>query len=238
MKKIIWIADDETEILALLKDYFQHHGFECRIFTKGSLLLEAFLASESQDNGSPDLIILDIMMPGLDGYEVCRQIRAQSHVPILFLSAKNDELDRLLGLKLGADDYLVKPASPREIVARAEAILRRVAWGHEIEKKAESVLAIELNQAALEVKIKGENIHLTAVEFNLFATLYHAAGRVFNRDELLTAAYTDYRVVGDRTVDSHIKNLRAKLQQVAPGWDLIHSVYGVGYKFVLPETAQ
>lgn len=221
----IWLVDDEPEIRSILRDYLTHAGYVCREFEHGEAMLAA-LISEAQ----PALILLDIMMPGMDGLEVCRTLRERSKVPVLFLTARHDEFDRILGLKLGADDYLVKPISPREVVARVEAMLRRVNW----QEKEDAALSnpLELDNEALEARVDGVLLALTVVEFRLLATLNNKPGRVFKRDELINAAYDDHRIVSDRTVDSHIKNLRAKIAEAAPQRELIQSVYGMGYKLV------
>lgn len=225
----IWLADDEPEIRSILRDYLTHAGYVCREFEHGEAMLAA-LISEAQ----PALILLDIMMPGMDGLEVCRTLRERSKVPVLFLTARHDEFDRILGLKLGADDYLVKPISPREVVARVEAMLRRVNW----QEKEDAALSnpLELDNEALEARVDGVLLALTVVEFRLLATLSNKPGRVFKRDELINAAYDDHRIVSDRTVDSHIKNLRAKIAEAAPQRELIQSVYGMGYKLLNTPT--
>lgn len=164
----------------------------------------------------PDLILLDLMLPGCDGLEVCRELRTFSDVPIIMVTARVEEIDRLLGLDLGADDYICKPFSPREVVARARAILRRRPLAARTEQGLSLDESIELD--------------LTPVEFRLLSCLAASPGRVFSRDQLLDRLYDDHRVVTDRTVDSHVKNLRRKLEQIDPEQSLIHSIYGVGYK--------
>src|SRR5690554_3170784 len=225
----IWLVDDEPEIRSILCDYLTHAGYVCREFEHGEAMLAAL--AEGAQAAEPALILLDIMMPGMDGLEVCRTLRERSKVPVLFLTARHDEFDRILGLKLGADDYLVKPISPREVVARVEAMLRRIQWQGKEQEKVSSPL--ELNHNALEVRIDGVLLTLTVVEFRLLATLNEKPGRVFKRNELINAAYDDHRIVSDRTVDSHIKNLRAKMAEAAPKRELIQSVYGMGYKLLI-----
>ncbi|CUS47683.1 MAG: two component signal transduction system envelope stress response regulator BaeR [Idiomarinaceae bacterium HL-53] len=224
----IWIVDDEAEIRSILKDYLVHHGYTCQEFSTGNDMLEALAQAPH-----PDLILLDVMMPGHDGFETCQRLRALSQVPVLFISARNDELDKVLGLKLGADDYLVKPVSPREVVARVEAMLRRVAWGAASEAQASDTARSQfsLDEQGMELSIQGQAMELTRVEFRLVALLMKQPGRVFPREALVEAAYDDYRVVSDRTIDSHIKNIRAKIQRVAVTLDPIQSIYGVGYKW-------
>jgi two-component system response regulator BaeR len=173
---------------------------------------------------APDAILLDVMLPGEDGLAVCRGVRAFSSVPILMVTARVDEIDRLLGLELGADDYICKPFSPREVVARVRAVLRRVA-----QAASAATAPVELDEARFEVRVQGRPLILTPVEFRLLRKLAAQPGRVFSRAQLIDALYEDHRVVSDRTVDSHIKNLRRKL--VGMGVDPIASVYGIGYRF-------
>ena len=174
----------------------------------------------------PALVLLDLMLPGLDGIEVCKQIRAESALPIIMVTARVEEIDRLLGLELGADDYICKPFSPREVVARVKAVLRRT--DSEVSEKPRLVI----DEAKFSASYRGQALNLTPVEFALLRTLSGQAGRVFSRDQLMNEMYSDYRVVSDRAVDTHIKNLRRKLQAVSEGQELIESVYGLGYRFV------
>ena len=179
---------------------------------------------------SPSLILLDIMLPGKDGMEVCRTLRAFSSIPIIMVTARVEEIDRLLGLELGADDYICKPFSPREVVARVKAILRRTAGSTSIvTTDARLVLDTEKYIAVLD----GTTLDLTPVEFRLLKVLHDQPQRVFSRDRLLDAMYDDHRIVTDRTVDSHIKNLRRKMEAVSSDEEIIRSVYGVGYKLQL-----
>jgi two-component system response regulator BaeR len=181
---------------------------------------------------APDMILLDLMLPGRDGLEICKELRAFSEVPIIMTTARVEEIDRLLGLELGADDYVCKPYSPREVVARVKTVLRRA-----VPVSAESAASqagVVLDEARFEVRIRGLPLELTPVEFRLLNTLLAHPGRVFSRGQLLDKLYTDQRVVSDRTVDTHIKNLRKKLQSRLPEQEIIHSIYGVGYKLELP----
>jgi len=173
---------------------------------------------------APDLILLDLMLPGRDGLEICRDLRSFSDVPIIMVTAKVEEIDRLIGLDLGADDYVCKPFSVRELVARVRAILRR---RHTPSNAL--VLDDERHVAALD----GRALDLTPVEFRLLRALASAPGRVFARERLLERLYEDHRVVTDRTVDAHVKNLRRKLEEVRPGEELVRSIYGVGYTLEL-----
>ncbi|WP_232819893.1 response regulator [Aliidiomarina celeris] len=229
MMQRVWIADDELEISNLLRDYLTHAGFACSCFTRGDTLL----ADLETSTEPPSIVLLDIMMPGLDGLEVCRKIRERSKVPILFISAKSDELDRVLGLKLGADDYLVKPFSPREVVARVESMLRRASW---YEQPHSDNVRLVIQADAMQVSWNNQVVPLTVLEFKLLQTFAERPLRVFSREELMNKAYPDHRVVSDRTVDSHIKNVRAKLNAVAPNVEFIESVYGAGYRFVYQNS--
>ncbi|RTE86538.1 MULTISPECIES: response regulator [Gammaproteobacteria] len=230
---LIWVVDDEPDIREIMRDYLKHHDYQTEEFESGDAMLEAL-----ERGGKPDLVLLDVMMPGKDGFEVCQKLRATSQVPVLFLSARNDELDKILGLKLGADEYLVKPTSPREIVARVEAMLRRMSWSKSSEdtsNAAEGILChsiFELDQQAMELRIEGKPLVLTRVEFRLVKMLMSQPGRVYPRETLVEGAYEDHRIVSDRTVDSHIKNIRSKIEKLVRGADPIQSIYGVGYKWL------
>jgi two-component system, OmpR family, response regulator BaeR len=217
----ILIVEDEPKLSALLRDYLLAAGFRTSVLADGSEATDWIRVHQ------PDLVLLDINLPGIDGLSVCRQVRAFSEVPILLLTARVEEIDRLLGLELGADDYICKPFSPREVVARVRAVLRRA---RSID--AGSPPAVVLDHERFEVRVHGQALTLTPVEFRLLGKLASQPGRVFSREQLIGALYADHRVVSDRTVDSHVKNLRRKLIEV--GTDPISAVYGVGYRFELP----
>lgn len=219
---LILVVEDEPKIAALLEEYLQGPGgYATHVLHHGDEVMP-WLASHR-----PDLVLLDLMLPGVDGLELCRRIRQHSNLPIIMLTARVEEIDRLLGLELGADDYICKPFSPREVVARAKAVLRRTAQGAEQTGQAGRLrIEAERYQAWLD----GTELKLTPVEFGLLRSLAAQPGRVFSRDQLMNEMYADYRVVSDRAVDTHIKNLRRKVQQVVPGMELIESVYGVGYR--------
>jgi len=220
-QQTILIVEDEPKIASLLQDYLQAQGgYATRVLDRG----DTVLASVRHD--PPALVLLDLMLPGLDGIEVCKQIRAESALPIIMVTARVEEIDRLLGLELGADDYICKPFSPREVVARVKAVLRRT----EFEAAGKPDLVID--EGRFTASYRGQVLNLTPVEFALLRTLSGQAGRVFSRDQLMNEMYSDYRVVSDRAVDTHIKNLRRKLQAVGEGEELIESVYGLGYRFV------
>lgn len=216
----ILIVEDEPKLAALVGDYLRAGGYAVTWVADGREAIPAIKAQR------PDLVLLDLMLPGRDGLGICRELRSFSDVPVIMLTARVEEIDRLLGLELGADDYICKPFSPREVVARVKAILRRARVG--VEQGGGAVLRID--EATHSALFHGVPLELTPVEFRLLKTLAASPGRVFSRDRLLDNLYLDHRVVTDRTVDSHIKNLRKKLEQAAPGQDPIRSIYGVGYK--------
>ncbi len=218
----ILIVEDEARLARLLADYLIASGFSADTISDGREVVSWVKSYH------PDLIVLDLMLPGRDGLELCKDIRAFSHVPIIMATARVEEIDRLLGLELGADDYICKPYSPREVVARVKAVLRRArATAQSVPDEA----GLTLDEAAFRVRAGQAEIELTAVEFHLFATLYHEPGRIFSRGQLMDRIYTDQRIVSDRTIDSHIKKLRKKLTDLCPGTELIHSVYGAGYRY-------
>jgi two-component system response regulator BaeR len=216
----ILIVEDEPKLAALVGDYLRAGGYA------SSWVADGREAVSAVKTGQPDLVLLDLMLPGRDGLDICRELRSFSDVPIIMLTARVEEIDRLLGLELGADDYICKPFSPREVVARVKAILRRVRGGAE----QASAIALRIDEATHSAVFHGVTLELTPVEFRLLKILAVNPGRVFSRDHLLDNLYLDHRVVTDRTVDSHIKNLRRKLEHAAPGQDPIRSIYGVGYK--------
>lgn len=216
----ILIVEDDLKIAALLADYFEAAGYRTSRLTDGRSAVEAVRA------GGIDLVILDLMLPELDGIGVCRAVRGFSQVPIIMLTARVDEIDRLLGLDSGADDYVCKPFSPRELVARIRAILRRAS----ARDASPAARGFELDELRYEARVDGRPLDLTPVEFRLLKTLLDSPGRVWTRQQLLDRLYDDHRVVSDRTVDSHVKNLRRKIEAIRPGAEAIRSVYGVGYK--------
>lgn len=218
----ILIVEDEPKIAALLADYLRAHGgYASHSVHRGDEALEEFRELQ------PDLVLLDLMLPGLDGLEVCKLLRAESSVPIIMLTARVEEIDRLLGLELGADDYICKPFSPREVVARVKAVLRRSARGAE-----PPAPGLVLDDDRHSAELNGVGLDLTPVEFALLRALRARPGHVLSRDRLMDEMYEDYRVVSDRAVDTHVKNLRRKLAAVAPEEELIESVYGLGYRFI------
>ncbi|MEM9171121.1 MAG: response regulator [Pseudomonadota bacterium] len=223
----ILIVEDEQKIASVLSDYLAGAGFSTQIVARGDEAVERIRES------APTLIILDLMLPGKDGLTICKEVRQFSDVPIIMLTARVDEIDRLLGLELGADDYVCKPFSPREVVARVKVILRRIANSNATtDTHASSVLRyrdLQMDLERFECRIKQHAIDLTPVEFRLLHALLDKPGRVYSRDQLMDAAYTDRRVVSTRTIDTHIKNLRAKLDAHLSE-PIIHSIYSLGYK--------
>ena len=217
----ILIVEDEEKIASLLRDYLEKTGgYQTRWVARGDEVMDVF------EEISPDLVLLDLMLPGMNGLEVCKAIRAKSRVPVIMVTALVEEIDRLLGLELGADDYICKPFSPREVVARVKAVLRR-AGAHENELLP---AGLQINKKHHTAIINNTQLKLSPVEFALLSHLAAHPGQVFSRDQLMSAIYTDYRIVSDRTVDTHVKNLRGKLSDANPGPELIESVYGIGYR--------
>ena len=220
---LILIVEDEPQLAELLADYLRGAGFDTHCVVDGAEAVDAVR------DRRPALVLLDIMLPRKDGMSVCREVRAFSAVPIIMVTARVEEVDRLLGLELGADDYICKPFSPREVVARVRAVLRRMEPGREAAQAG-----LLLDEAGHRATLHGQALELTAVEFRLLAILVSEPGRIFTRTQLMGRIYPDHRVVSDRTIDSHVKKLRRKLAAAGPGEELVHSVYGVGYKFERP----
>jgi len=216
----ILIVEDESKLAGLLHDYLVQEGFEVTVLHRGDEV-EPWMAAHEVD-----LVLLDLMLPGKNGLDVCRALRAHGDVAIVMVTARVDEIDRLLGLELGADDYICKPFSPREVVARVKAILRRV---KRTGRPPET--GLRLDAEGHRATIGGRDLGLTAVEFQLFKVLVDHPGRIYTREQLMDAMYRDERVVADRTVDSHIKKIRRKIAGVLPDREIVHSVYGLGYKY-------
>ncbi|MBA1288465.1 response regulator [Pseudomonas japonica] len=219
----VLVVEDEPKLAALLRDYLQAAGYPVQCVANG---LEVVAAVQVYQ---PCLVLLDLMLPGRDGLEVCREVRSFSAVPIIMLTARMEESDRLQGLDLGADDYICKPFSPREVVARVKAVLRRAP----AQSNNDAVARLVIDHSAHTATFDGVLLDLTRVELRLLDTLASAPGRVFSRDQLLDRLYPDRRIVTDRTVDSHVRNLRRKLAQASAADDPIQSLYGVGYKWQL-----
>ncbi|AML57466.1 Transcriptional regulatory protein BaeR [Serratia rubidaea] len=218
----IMIVEDEPKLGQLLVDYLQAAGYATRWLTNGS---EVVPAVQQQP---PALILLDLMLPGSDGLTVCRELRRFSDIPVMMVTAKIEEIDRLLGLEIGADDYICKPYSPREVVARVKTILRRC---HRPGEQGQDDALLHIDEPRFQASYQGQMLDLTPAEFRLLKTLASQPGNVFSREQLLNNLYDDYRVVTDRTIDSHIKNLRRKLELLDGDKAFIRSVYGVGYRW-------
>jgi len=220
MAERILIVEDEEKLAGLLRDYLAQEGYEAHVLHRGDEV-EDWVRSHPTD-----LVLLDLMLPGKSGLEVCKALRATADVSIIMVTARVDEVDRLLGLELGADDYVCKPYSPREVVARVKAVLRRAKRAG-----APEDASLRLDDAAFKATLGGRDLGLTAIEYQLLKVLSAHPGRIYTRDQLIDAMYRDERVVSDRTVDSHIKKIRRKIAALEPERELIHSLYGVGYKY-------
>lgn len=230
MTKIL-LVDDDVELCELVEEYLGGEGFDLEIVHDGSAGLDRALS------GGFDLVILDVMLPGLSGFDVLRRLRERNPVPVLMLTARGDEVDRIVGLELGADDYLPKPFNPRELAARIRAILRRV----EIAPDDPTVLVVgdlEVDLGARSVRVEGSEVELTGVEFSLIETLVRSAGSVVSRDELSRAALYRRASAFDRSLDVHISNLRRKLGPQPGGGERIKTVRGVGYQYARPPGAR
>lgn len=218
----ILVVEDEPKIAQILVDFLQVEGFKVHVLKDGLHAVE-FIKQKQ-----PDFIILDIMLPNKDGLSICKEVRQFSNIPILMLTARVDEIDRLMGLGFGADDYVCKPFSAREVVARVQAVLRRTQ--QTMTKSLVTYKSIELDIERFQCHIDQKLVELTPVEFRLLLTLVNKPAVVFSRNSLMQASYEDDRIVSSRTIDSHMKNLRSKLALASPAQDLLHSVYGIGYK--------
>ena len=220
MAERILIVEDEVKLAGLLRDYLAQEGYEVSVLHRGDEV-EPWVRAHPTD-----LVLLDLMLPGKSGLDVCKALRMTPDGPwIIMVTARVDEIDRLLGLELGADDYICKPFSPREVVARAKAVLRRARKG-----APQPDSGLVLDDLSYRATLAGKDLGLTAVEYQLLKVLAAHPGRIYTRDQLIDAMYKDERVVSDRTVDSHIKKIRRKMAAASPGRELIHSLYGVGYK--------
>jgi two-component system, OmpR family, response regulator BaeR len=226
-KRSILIVEDEIKLAELLRDYLEREDFSVSIMGNG------LTVAEEVRRNPPDLIMLDLMLPGKDGLAVCREVRAFSQTPIIMVTARVEEMDRLLGLEMGADDYICKPFSPREAVARVKAVLRRsVAQPEEKVIKAGQFM---MDTQAHLVTVGGRELTLTPSEFTLLQVMMSRPDRVFSRADLAYKAQ-GYEFDGyERTIDTHIKNLRKKIAEKSPDLSVIHTVYGIGYKFSLED---
>lgn len=219
----ILVVEDEVKIAQLLCDYLVQAQFNAEMQHDGSLVIETI------KNGQYDMVLLDLMLPVKDGLTLCKEIRAFSNIPIMMITARVEEIDRLIGLELGADDYICKPFSPREVIARAKAVLRRISG----ENSTSTTEIITLDENKFHVTVYGQAVELTAIEFNLLKVLSKEPGRIYSRAQLIDLVYQDHRVVSERTIDSHIKKLRKKINALKADSEIVQSVYSVGYKVEL-----
>ncbi len=226
MKQHILIVEDESKIAGLLRDYLEQSGFSTAILARGDEVIPRV------KKRPPDLMLLDLMLPGMDGMEVCRELRKFSNIPVIMITARVEEIDRLLGLELGADDYICKPFSPREVVARVKAVLRRV-----LPRPADPKITagpIVLDKDLHQASIDDAPLNLTPSEFGRLHVLMAAPNRVFSRNDQLNKVQ-GYDFEGyDRTIDTHVKDLRKKIAERLPGHEVIGAVYGVGYRLNPP----
>ena len=222
--KHVLIVEDEKKLADVLIAYLNQNQFKVTHFESGNNVVDWVKTNQ------PNIILLDLMLPDVNGKDLCKEIRQFSMVPIIMVTAMIDEIDRLIGLELGADDYVCKPFSPKEVVARVKAVLRRSEGGL---NHGEMYDAFEVNDQTYSIKLNQDRLDLTPVEFRLLKMFLQSPGRVFNRDQILNNIFEDGRIVLDRTVDTHVKNLRHKLKTASPEHDYIRSVYGIGYSFEL-----
>ena len=227
MNELVLVVDDEPKIVKLSRDYLEKDGF--RVISAGDG--ETALVAARREK--PDLVVLDLMLPKMDGWEVCRALRRESDVPIIMLTARSEENDQVVGLELGADDYITKPFSPRTLVAHIRAVLRRAQGRFRIPSTIRSgSLLIDLD--AHHASLDGKPLHLTPNEFKILSVLAKHPGQLFSREQLIDQMHGSALDNFDRSIDSHIKNIRRKLELEAPQVKFIETVYGVGYRFVEP----
>ncbi|MBE0620852.1 MAG: response regulator [Burkholderiales bacterium] len=223
----VLVVEDDAKIAQLLLDYLRAEGLPAQAVADGAEALRRV------SHERPSLILLDLMLPGLDGIGVCRAVRQFSDVPIIMLTARIDEVDRLLGLDTGADDYVCKPFSPREVMARVKAQLRRAEG-----RLTTQARPWQVDDDRLRIAWRGQWLNLTVLEFRLLRLMLGQPGRAFSRAQLLDSMHADDRDVSDRAIDSHVKNVRHKIQALDPDFDCIASIYGVGYCFDAPLRAE
>jgi DNA-binding response OmpR family regulator len=221
--KTVLVVDDEPKIVQIARDYLEHAGFAVLTALDGAAALATARGAQ------PDLVVLDLGLPGIDGLDVCRALRKESNVPIIMLTARDQEADKLVGLELGADDYITKPFSPKELVARVRAVLRRTEQA--LAGETLHAAGLELDLARMRVTRDGTVVEVTPTEFELLATLARQPGRIFTRGQLLDALHGVAFESYERAIDAHVKNLRRKLEPDPREPRYILTVYGVGYKF-------
>jgi|TARA_B110000495_G_scaffold82007_1_gene70499 two-component system response regulator BaeR len=222
MMQTILIVEDEKKLANILSDYLKRDGFKTEMIENGIEVVPWV----KQNN--PGLILLDLMLPNVNGKDICKEIRTFSKVPIIMVTAMIDEVDRLIGLELEADDYICKPFSPKEVVARVKTVLRRTDPDY---INTDPLKGFVVNAENYSIILEGKKLDLTPVEFRILSMFINYPGRVYNRDQILNIIFEDGRIVLDRTVDTHIKNLRKKLHAIKPDSEHIRSVYGIGYSF-------
>ena len=222
MKKTVLIVEDEKKLANILIEYLNKDGFQTKHISTGSQVIPWVRKHD------PNLILLDLMLPEMNGKEICQEIRTFSSLPIIMVTAMVEEIDRLIGLELGADDYICKPFSPKEVTARVKAVLRRSDPDY---IKSSQSSGFQVNPDQYSITLAGQKLDLTPVEFRLLSMFIEYPNRVYNRDQILNNVFDDGRIVLDRTVDTHIKNLRQKLKAINPESDYIRSIYGIGYSF-------
>jgi two-component system response regulator BaeR len=222
-QRTVLIVEDEVKIAQLLQDYLHNAGYKTHWIDDGDEVIDWIKKERT------DLILLDLMLPGKDGITICQELRHFSEVPVIMITAKVEEIDRILGLEIGANDYICKPFSPREVMARIKALFRTLAFRQHAENPRNSLVTLD-GQRML-ATVSGMTLDLTPVEFRLLSTLVKQPGRIYSRSQLMENLYEDNRIVTDRTIDSHIKNLRKKISNLYKDRELIKSVYGVGYKY-------
>ncbi|MFC1235282.1 response regulator [Vibrio sp. F74] len=223
--RTILVVEDEPTLANVLCDYIDHSGMKSFQINNGGDVIAWIRANH------PSLIVLDLMLPVRDGLDIFRELRTFSQIPVIMATAKVDEIDRLVGLELGADDYICKPYSPREVIARIKNVLRRSdkLLGHHTPEQEK----LRIDAPSMKVLLIGQELVLTPAEFKLLHFLYKNEGRIYSREQLMNHIYDDGRIVTDRTIDSHIKNLRKKMQEIDNNCDYVKSIYSVGYKFEL-----
>lgn len=225
MNKLILVVEDEVRLAGLLRDYLVQAGYEVHCIHSGADVTPWVKANQ------PTLVLLDQMLPEKDGLTILQEIRTLGDIPVIMATAKTEEIDRLLGLENGADDYICKPFSFREVVSRVKAVLRR----GRVKQSYLSHPGITLDESRYMATVFDKTVELTVIEFNLLETLAKSPGRIYSRDHLMSRIYPDGRIVCDRTIDSHVRKLRKKLEQLHPNEELITSVYSAGYKFLIPS---
>ncbi len=234
----VLMVDDDVELVALTREYLSSHGFEVRAVHAGEDALDAL------KSGPAALVILDVMLPGIDGFEVCRRIRQIDGTPILMLTGRGDETDRIVGLELGADDYLAKPFNPRELLARIKAILRRSGGEKTTDANQDSaqmperlvVGELALDRGARTVTLRGEFVEFTTAEFDLLYLLLSNAGRVLSRDRLMEELHGMEWAYFDRSIDVHVSRIRQKIEENPRRPELLKTIRGVGYQFIRPAS--